>query len=195
MPVLHIETTAGCPRTPVLLLALEEVGAAYRVELRPHGWFDVHHGGPGPALHVDGEVRVGLEPLLEHVRQLPGLRPGADDLARADRWFDRLAALRRTIARIGAARRAGAAPAAEDLASVAGFTAMLEDELGARAWLGGDSPCAADIALSFLGVLAKMGVALGPRATGWLARLHGREAWLRVRAAFPGAAALELPRG
>lgn len=192
--MFHIESTAHCPRTPVLLLALAEAGLPFEIELRPDGYFEQNHGEPGPRFDGPDGPRIGLSALLETVRTLPALRPASDqDAQRVDTWFPKLEVLRAAMPRIVAAKRTGQAPAPDDVALAAQFVAELEASLETHPWVAGDSFSSADVALSFVGFLGRVGLAIGPRAAQWLARIHARPAWHQVVDRFGHAASLAAP--
>lgn len=68
---LHIETTALCPRVPVLLFAAEELGLAVELTVRPTGYLLQQYDSVGPILHDEGKTLVGLDDaLLEMGRDL-----------------------------------------------------------------------------------------------------------------------------
>lgn len=188
--MFHIETTARCPRTPVLLFALAEAGAPFEVEIRPDGYFEETYREPGPRFDGGDGPRLGLSPLLEVVRTLAGLRPeGPEAAARADAWFAELEDVRAAMPKIVGARRAGREPAAEDLAVVQAFVGALEERLEASPWTSGDAFSSSDVGLSFVGFLSRVGLPVGARTREWLARVRSRPAWAEVLARYPSAGA------
>lgn len=188
--MFQVESTARCPRTPVLLLALAEAGVAFEIVVRPDGYFEHNHGEPGPRFDAGDGPRIGLAALLETVRTLPGL----GDADGADRWFRKFEAVRGVMPRLAAAARAGQPPAAADLDVVTGFVADLETSLGTGLWVAGENFSAADVALSFVAFLRRVGLDIGPRTHQWLARVHARASWQQVVERFPSAAELAAPR-
>ena len=192
--MFHVESTERCPRTPVLLFALAEAGLPFEIEIRLDGYFEQNHREPGPRFDAGDGPRIGLSELLDTVRTLPGLRsPSSDEAERADGWFRRLELVRGVMPRLAGAKRAGQEPAAADLAVVRAFTADLEASLEIGPWIGGDTFSSADIALSFVGFLSRVGLPLGPRTRQWLARVQTRPSWQQVVERFPSAAGLAAP--
>lgn len=189
--MFHIESTAQCPRTPVLLLGLVEASVGFEIEIRPDGWFEQNHGEAGPRFTGPDGVRIGLAAVLDTVQTLPGLvPPSADEAERANAWFPKLTAVRAVMPRLIAAKRAGQVPADADVAVATQFVADLETSLETRPWLAGETFSSADVALSFVGFFVRLGLAFGPRTADWLARVHARPSWREVVQRFPFAATL-----
>lgn len=181
---MHVTSTANCPRTPVLLLALEESERSYQLELVEDGWFQRHHGAPGP-LVVDGaHTGLGMDVVLEVLVDTAALAPDPDAARLRDRWIAALRATQGVLARIAEARRSGNVDPA-DVAALHGFVGEVEAALGARPWLSGDAFGAADVALVPIARMGRFGVPLGPNVRAWLERIRARPAWSRVAAALP----------
>jgi glutathione S-transferase len=85
-----VETTAGCRRTPILLFALEEAGASYRLHLHAPGRVLERHDTVGPVLYDDTLVIPELAAALRHVaRHADALWPRSrEGRARADTFLE-----------------------------------------------------------------------------------------------------------
>jgi glutathione S-transferase len=90
--MIHVEATEGCTRTPRVLMALEELGIAYELELRDPGFFAKTFNLAGP-LFEDGALAM-FEPnavlrylMRKHAPE--GLIPkDVGEWAVADQWMD-----------------------------------------------------------------------------------------------------------
>lgn len=82
-----IETTARCPRAPILLFAVEECEVDYDLVIRPDGYFEQTYGTIGPVAVVDDEPFVGLDTALRAAAA--SLLPEEPERRRGvDRWLE-----------------------------------------------------------------------------------------------------------
>ncbi len=194
--MLTLESVGGCPASPRIYFALEELGMPYAVVRRDDGHFYATYGRTGPRL-VDGAFSLfeGAA-ILRHVGRLGGggrLVPDAlEPLAEMDAWID-FAILRigLPIGRLVGARLApqGARDAklvARETASLARSMPVLERATNGRDFLVGEALTLADVAvLPVLAIMAqRAGVDLSPypAVRAYAERLGARPAWHRALA-------------
>lgn len=183
--MLNVETTANCPRVPVLLYGLEELGADYALRLRPNGYFNETYGTIGPALIEGDLVVLRLDAALRHAaRRVGRLLPAEPaDLARAESWMEMLStSLRPAIVRCLRARSEGEKDKdAEE--TFAGCLSLLETELEGKAYLLGEELTIADLPYIAVRRLPLVAPNLGnyPNAAAYFERLLARDAFKRAQ--------------
>jgi glutathione S-transferase len=108
--MFRVETTPGCPRTPRILMALEELGADYAIEMRDPGFFNKTYNLQGPCFEEGTLVIFEPNAVLRHLMRAhapSGFAPhDPGEWAVADQWMDfAIAALAPAASRIALHRR------------------------------------------------------------------------------------------
>ncbi len=176
--MVELRSTRGCVNTPRILMALEEMGVGYRVEVVPDGTFSTRHGIPGPELLEGKHVLVEVGAILRHVAR----RYGAGTLwpadligqAQVDRWLD-----------FQAVRMARAA-AGRDLETLGVLLAVLERHVTAHEWILDRGFTLAD--LGFVPAMVKRDkfpLASFPAIAAYFDRLGARPSWKNALASTP----------
>lgn len=186
---MKLTTTARCNRTPAALLALEELGVPYALEVVPDGAFLERHGRLGPTLEQGPLLLFEHNAIVRHLaRTHPDSPLAAATEAEAcaiDGWMDfSLSHLRAPLARVGEAMLAapGAPPPPALFAPVARALAVVESALDGREHLLGRFTFA-DCAFAGFDGLARLGLSLSPwpRFEAYVARVAARPASERAR--------------
>jgi glutathione S-transferase len=90
--MIRVETTPGCPGTLRILMALEEVGIAYDVEMRDPGYFAKTYNLSGPRVEDDAVVLFEPNAILRYLMRVhapAGFGPhDAREWAVVDQWMD-----------------------------------------------------------------------------------------------------------
>jgi glutathione S-transferase len=186
--MIQIESTSGCNQTPKVLFALEEMGVPYEWAARPDGYFVASYQRSGPRLLDDGLVLFESNALLRHVCRKYGkgrLWPSEEHRqAQVDQWLDFAVRLGAPVDR--QFRRAESERKAEDMASITRYVGIANaalKQIGPQGWLVGEfsaADCAYVVVLDR--ALRITSAESFVAAREFLARLHARPAWQRVRA-------------
>jgi len=179
MIVLH--TTAACSNTPRVVMALEEFGRPYRLELHADGYFDQAFGRKGPMLE-EGDLRM-FEPhaMLRYVAQ--------NTDPRVDEWLDSiLTRVRPAVLRFGNALGSQSSDLAAARAALEVELAHLDAVTPSEGFMLGDLTVV-DCALTLLTNLAAFGVELTscPRLHAYTQRLLAHPSHVRARASLTNA--------
>ena len=187
---MKLSTTARCGRTPAVLLALEELGLPYSVEVMPEGSFTERLGRMGPVLEDGAHTVFEHNAMLRHLARLnptSSLSPANEDEASAmDQWMDfSLSHLRANLARLGDAMAAnpGTSPPPELLTPLKRALTVLDAAVAKQDFLLGRFTFA-DCAFAGLEMLSRLGPVMNglPPLQAWIERIAGRPAWMRVKA-------------
>ena len=187
---MKLSTTARCGRTPVVLLALEELELPCLVEVLPEGSFTERLGRMGPVLEDGALTLFEHNAMLRHLARLnptSSLSPANEAEASAiDQWMDfSLSHLRANLARLGDAMAANpdTAPPPELLALVKRALTVLDAGVAKQDYLLGRFTFA-DCAFAGLEMLSRLGPVTNglPSLSAWIERLAARPSSLRVKA-------------
>jgi len=175
--MITIRSTVNCVNTPRVLLALEELGVPYQVEVADDGFFNRTYGSPGPTFEDGGLIVVEIGAVLRHVGRAYGLWPaGLAEQAEIDRWME----LQH--------RRLGTALWPELKADKAArLLALLDARLEGRDWLIGEFSIG-DCSWSLYAqpsMRARLPIDGAPRVAAWLDRIAARPAWARAMERVP----------
>ncbi|MFQ3595827.1 MAG: glutathione S-transferase [Sphingomonadaceae bacterium] len=189
-------------RSQRILWLLEELGLPYEIvhhqrdpqtRLSPPSLQAVHPLGKSPVVEMDGEMLIESGAIIETIiRRWGGGRlqpdPASADFDRYLMWLHYAEGsamlpvmLRLYVSRLG---EAGAPLAPRIAGETANHFGFIEQALGDRDWLVGETLTGADIQMSFLGEIARaqgMGADY-PAIAAWVARFQARPAYQRALA-------------